>query len=186
MQNHNVKVQKEKFLKNEIETSAVFAGFARARIYKKDITEQEKTIFKRFIKKKLGEYGEQYRFGAVSENEHFLNIERFSEEVTGAHGLLLEDEEFRIGVAQKVLNLYLKYLWVLWDIKIFHCPFDSRVISQLVGIGDKDKCNRWTRFKKMGCYRKLVIAAKEKAKKTGCKNIAEWELELFNSTNERQ
>ncbi len=46
---------------------------------------------------------------------------------------------FRVGIAQKALNLYLKYLWCLGKItEPPHCPFDSIIISEI-------KCNiKWT------------------------------------------
>ena len=39
---------------------------------------------------------------------------------------------FRIGVAQKALNLYLKHLWCLdWIYEPPHCPFDNGIIRLL-------------------------------------------------------
>lgn len=39
---------------------------------------------------------------------------------------------FRIGSAQKALNLYRKYLWCLGYIPFPpHCPFDATIIDQL-------------------------------------------------------
>ena len=131
MQNDNVKIQKEKFLKNEIGTLAILGGFGRANIYKKGVGEEDKSDFRKFIRERFVKYGEQYLGNKSSEDEHFLNVKKFAKEVSTAYGRLLRGNRFRIGVAQKVLNLYLKYLWVIWNIKIFHCPFDSRIIGKL-------------------------------------------------------
>jgi hypothetical protein len=135
MQNDNEKIEKEKknFLANEIAILAMWGGFGRANIYKKDSKEREKIKFREFIRGRLKEYGEQYLERRVSEDEHFLNIENLANEVTAKCGQLLKDDRFRIGIAQKILNLYLKYLWIVWRAKIFHCPFDSRIIAKLGG-----------------------------------------------------
>jgi hypothetical protein len=53
----------------------------------------------------------------------------------------------RIGLAQKALNLYLKYLWCLGEIhEPPHCPLDSIVLGQVPGCKDV----RWTLIATLG------------------------------------
>lgn len=81
-------------------------------------------------------------------------------------------DRFRIGVAQKALNLYLKYLWCLDRIPVPpHCPFDSTVLREL------ELEFSWTRSSKIEDYKSWVEHAKVAA---GTKTLAEWELQLWN------
>jgi hypothetical protein len=49
---------------------------------------------------------------------------------------------FRVGTAQKALNLYLKYLWCLGEIKTPpHCPFDRGII-QMLPVSERVKLDR--------------------------------------------
>jgi hypothetical protein len=85
----------------------------------------------------------------------------------------LKNGRFRIGIAQKALNLYLKYLWCVGLIPMPpHCPFDSSIIGHL------PECMNfnWTAIDSIDDYQKLVNSARKKADD---KPIAEWELELW-------
>lgn len=180
MQNNNAKIQKEEFLINEIGTLSILGGFGRANIYKGGVGENDKNSFRRFIRKLLEQYGKRYHSGNISEETHFMNIEKFSTEVTAACGRLLKGNRFRIGVAQKVVNLYLKYLWVLGLIpgEPPHCPFDSQIIGKL-SLPD-NICKKWTKCDHLECYRVMVEHAKRCA---GSKSITEWELGVWNIIN---
>ncbi len=91
-------------------------------------------------------------------------------------GQILKSNRFRIGTAQKILNLYLKYLWVLgWIPEPLHCPFDSIVITEL-GL---DPGIKFTKFDSGEDYRRLVTMAAQNAKDAEL-SIAQWELKLWN------
>jgi hypothetical protein len=81
------------------------------------------------------------------------------------------------GVAQKALNLYLKYLWC-WDPNFIppHCPFDDKIIKALgalpVGVDTK-----WTTSNSVPSYRAWVAAARTIAGTN--QSLAEWELEVW-------
>ena len=48
------------------------------------------------------------------------------------HGDVLNGGKLFFGVAQKALNIYLKYLWCSnFDVRPPHCPFDYDIISRL-------------------------------------------------------
>ena len=91
-------------------------------------------------------------------------------------------DKYRYGIAQKLLNLYLKYLWC---IKLIHtpphCPIDRIIINKL-----KLKCN-WTQINDEKYYRRII----EKIKKTikldevhsPNESIAEWELKVYSRRN---
>lgn len=167
--------EKKEFLNNEILSSSIFAGLARNRVYKQWINENDKIEFKKTLRFKLKEYGKSYKI-KVDDTEHIENIKRFSNEMSAEFENILNGKRFRIGTTQKILNLYLKYLWILdWAPEPPHCPFDSTIISKL-GFGVRI---RWTEFDTEKDYNSLVTAAAKKANDAKL-SIAQWELKVFN------
>lgn len=178
MQNDNVKLKKD-FLENEVEALSLFAAFGRAGIYLPTANKYEKDELKKFIREKLKVYSSEYKSGNVSEEKHVSNIKAFADEISAQHRDILSGGRLRIGIAQKLLNLYLKYLWVLgWMTKSpWHCPFDRIIISQFSGI--EPRCIKWTKCDHIDCYKSWVDAARKKAGNL----IAEWELKTWNESN---
>jgi hypothetical protein len=86
----------------------------------------------------------------------------------------LNNGRLRFGIAQKLINLYLKYRWCLGQIPTPpHCPFDRIIISK---IGLYNGVINWTEIDCPNTYRSLVEKAQIKA---GEMSIAEWELLEF-------
>lgn len=168
--------EKRKFLNNEILSSSIFAGLARGHVYnKQEVNENDKKNFKNTLKCKLDEHSKSYKT-KIKDVEHVENIKQFSDGMSIKFGKILEGNRFRIGTAQKILNLYLKYLWVLgWIPEPPHCPFDSIVINKL----ELDPEIKFTKFDSIKDYRKLVTVASQKAKDEKL-SIAQWELKFWN------
>lgn len=117
----------------------------------------------------------QYK-NKVSDDEHIENIEKIKE-YSKKHGSILEGRALRIGVCQKLINLYLKYLWCQNLISTPpHCPFDGIVINGLAYSGTPPS---WTTMDDVSKYRELVEKARVLADEKGL-GIAEWELLFFN------
>jgi len=75
------------------------------------------------------------------------------------------------GTVQKILNLYLKYLWSInLIVEPPHCPIDSIILSHL-----NDYVTRWTKMNK----EKYVRIINKINLTRGDKSIAEWELSVF-------
>src|SRR5690606_24374103 len=118
---------------------------------------------------------------------HYKTIEKFATDVSKKHGKILKSNRFRIGTAQKFINLYWKLAWLSGKISTLpiHCPFDSIIINHLPG----NVRASWTRMDSIEKYKKWVSAARMKAnngntKATNAKKLAEWELEIYwNSLN---
>ena len=109
----------------------------------------------------------------VTEEEHLSNLIRLADDFTSKFPHFLKNKRFRIGIAQKALNLYLKYLWCADLIsQPPHCPFDSIVINRLPNCSDL----RWTSIDTIEDYQRLVQNARRVA---DGKSIAEWELEVW-------
>ena len=64
---------------------------------------------------------------------HCENIENLITYANSADTDVLGENRYKYGVAQKLLNLALKYYWCLGEIKEPpHCPVDKIVIDQTV------------------------------------------------------
>lgn len=168
------------------------------RVYRENISETEKIEFKKSIAEKLREIrrrAEYQRTGYLTpkdgEERHFLsNLDELQCYInsTWEHILYPHDGEqgwLTFGRTQKILNLYLKYCWVLDCLDLVkveppHCPIDSNVLRF---IGWKEKYPKWTcpKFKE-GEYKRAIELCREKAKNEKLR-IAEWELRTFNNRN---
>lgn len=163
---------KERFLKNEFLTMSVLGALGRSNTYSESASERDKNSFRNALRKKLEEIGEMY-VSQISEATHCSNIKKIADDLTALFFHCLENGRFRIGIAQKALNLYLKYLWCVGLIPIPpHCPFDSIIIGHL------PECTgmNWTELDNIDDYKKLVKTAQNIA---SSKTIAEWELEIW-------
>jgi hypothetical protein len=162
----------EKFLRNEFLTMSVLGALGRSGTYSKSATEEAKNSFRNALRKKLDEVSRKYE-STVKEEEHLANIKDLSDDLSAKFPNCLREGCFRLGIAQKALNLYLKYLWCADLIPPPpHCPFDSIIIRELPDF----RGLRWTSIDNIKDYVKLVKAAQLKA---NGKSIAEWELEIW-------
>lgn len=152
-------------------------AFQRNKIYWKDISEKNRNDFKRFLFGKLDEFVEKFKNEDCNSYNHSQSIVDFCKNTSSKFEKFLDKWKFRIWTGQKLINLYLKYLWCAWEINIPpHCPFDSNIINKLV----LTKKYNWTEIEKISDYNDLVDAAnKEKWKDS----LSEWELSEFNWGN---
>ncbi len=161
------------FLRDECFSLTLMAVVQRGRLYRKGSTEMLRKEFHRELRRELDRLVPQYRT-AVTEDDHLRNIVGLADGLSQSQKKALAGGRFRIGSAQKALNLYLKYIWCLGDIAAPpHCPFDYQVISELPGC----EGYKWTRLDSVESYKSLVEAARRKASD---RSLAEWELQLYN------
>lgn len=110
-----------------------------------------------------------------SEQEHIANIKALVEHGTQTGQAILGHAGYKVGVAQKLLNLLLKYLWCLGYVsEPPHCPVD-RIVLEKTRL--KGKMN-WTEINSMEQYNDAIIAIREVASAKGL-SLAEWELDCF-------
>jgi len=180
-----------KFLRDEVFSLTFMAVVQRGKIYAPGTTKKDE--FRRALRSVLDRMAEVYKV-PITEEAHLQNIELLADRVSSSCGELLGEStmrccsgvasppskgnrRFRIGSAQKALNLFLKYLWCLGEVREPpHCPFDRRIIERLPkGV----QCN-WTQCNDIEHYNRWVAAAREEAKK-GSVSLAQWELCTFNT-----
>lgn len=163
----------DKFLKNEFLAWSIFGALGRSNTYSGSASERDKKCFHDTLRKKLSEMVKEYD-NPVPEEKHLSNIRELADEMTRSFPQCLRNKRFRIGIAQKSLNLYLKYLWRSGAIPMPpHCPFDNRIIKELPECAGL----KWTSIDKIEDYNRLVEAAKKEA---NGKPLSEWELEIWN------
>lgn len=168
MNNH-----RNRFLRNEFLTMSLLGALGRSNTYLENTPDKTRSGFRKALRKKLDELARRYEV-LVTEEEHIANIEELVSELSSGFSDCLKGGRFRIGIAQKALNLYLKYLWCVDIIPAPpHCPFDSNVIKRLPDCDDIS----WTGLDEVEDYKRLVEAAK---RQTGEKLLPEWELEIWN------
>jgi hypothetical protein len=100
----------ENFLRNDFLTMSILGALGRSRTYSKSASDKTKIEFLNTLRVKLDEVSRKYQ-STVTEENHLSNIEKLSDEFSSSFADCLRNRRFRIGIAQKALNLYLKYLW---------------------------------------------------------------------------
>ena len=125
----------------------------------------------------LAELEQRYATAVKSEEEHIKYIEATARDLSQKLGASLHGSRFRIGIAQKLINLHLKYLWVA-DLgsEPFHCPIDGTIrdIAHL----DYD----WTTNDDINDYRSAISQLKKFSNGT---SLAVWELHEFSRRQRR-
>ena len=167
---------KQKFIDNIIFSSTLAATVQRASVYRKDAPEQCRQKFREGLEQELKDLLEQYN-NPVSPAIHCENIEILAKNISAKHRAVLADGNFRIGLAQKALNLYLKFYWCLGHIPIPpHCPIDSIVLKEVPGNNVP-----WTKITQISEYKSIIDRAKLKAKELQLP-LSEWEIHVYNKT----
>lgn len=142
-------------------------------VYPKHWNDDERIKFRFELRNKLDELAENYSTKDTSTDEHLKNLDYLTRclEKWG-----LQNHSF--GIAQKLLNLYLKYLWCIGDIHTPpHCPIDSRILAEVSKIQKVPKISSipWSKMDRK-TYESIINLIPN--------NISEWELDVFNDTNQ--
>src|SRR5438552_12291460 len=121
--------EKHKFLHDELFSLTLMATVQRGKIYTEGTTEAQRLPLQNELRQILEDIAKLYE-QVVSEDAHCSNISTLADGLSRSHATVLKDRRFRIGSAQKALNLFLKYLWCIGKIPTPpHCPFDFQVIQ---------------------------------------------------------
>lgn len=163
----------QKFIYQEVNILAWGASVQRAHLYASDI---QRDIFR----KKILTYIENDILSQYStkceDDVHVENIESIVEYGTTTGGSLLGPNGYKFGVAQKFLNLLLKYLWCLGHVvEPPHCPVDRIVLTETTL---RDKLN-WTEITTADKYMQAITALRDVAEAAGFSSLAQWELQFY-------
>lgn len=172
--------KKQEYLIRELWILAWNASVQRASLYNASVRrnrapdkriEDFKSAIIRFVTSRLLlHYVEE-----CTEEQHFKNIAALIQFANQIGGEVLGKAGCKYGIAQKLLNLMLKYLWCADMISAPpHCPVDRIVIDKTQYRG---KVN-WTEIREESQYRE-VIAAIKALSKTHQMSVPEWELNFY-------
>jgi hypothetical protein len=152
--------------------SQILGALGRSNTYQESAPENVRATLRHALRKMLKDIVVQYKH-SVDDRAHAAHIRKIANAMTSEFSGCLRGGRLRIGIAQKSLNLYLKYLWCVGDIPMPpHCPFDSVVMACL----PEPQRVRWTSIHTTNRYMALVKAARAVA---GAKSLAKWELEVW-------
>ena len=129
---HNAQWMKhEKFLISEFWILSWGASVQRAMLYKETATKDGRATFRKSIIQFVEEELLPNYKSRISEEDHLSNIESLSDYGTKLGQKILCNDGYKIGVAQKLLNLQLKYLWCFGIVtEPPHCPIDRVIINK--------------------------------------------------------
>lgn len=165
------------FIVNEIWILAWNASVQRADLYKKGLSYKDRKASN--FRASVIDYIEVNIFhiyeNGCSEEVHYKNIESLIAKANGLGLGILGPEGYKYGVAQKLLNLAVKYMWCLGHIKEPpHCPVDRIII-------DKTKFKNevlWTKITKRKPYEDVIEEIKILARANSL-TPAQWELSNY-------
>jgi hypothetical protein len=163
---------KSLFLKKEFFNMAWNASVQRNLTYVKNASETERKKFKDSIHKFLKKL-EPLDEKPIAESQHIENIKKLIQYAEEIGGQILYNGEFKVANAQKLINVYYKYLWCagLCGMPV-HCPVD-RTVLEIAGIHDKN----WTDMRALQEYLEIIAKLKEIIGKG--KPLAVWELKNY-------
>ena len=167
---------KREFILNEIWIMTCSAAFQRANIYALEAIDAEKAVFRNKLKVFIHELSKAYTSNSITETSHLKNthsISTFSKQFDN----LLSNGKLNFGISQKLLNLYLKYLWCIDILKLPppHFPVD-RIIQTKLKITNPFP---WTQMIDETEYLKIIEKAKQTLSRYKVDNLAELELFLY-------
>lgn len=160
--------------------STLMGTAQRGKLYRDGSSDVLRDAFREALRKALERLAKQYK-KKVSSHQHCANIKKLADGLSASDKGALKGRRFRIGSAQKALNLYLKFMWCLGRIeRPPHCPFDSRVLSK------NPNCEKvkWTKLDSIIEYKRIAGEAEQFARTEGF-SLADWELRHYQGTKNR-
>ncbi|MBN3841398.1 hypothetical protein [Burkholderia sp. Ac-20349] len=110
-----------------------------------------------------------------AEDLHYENLALLIAYGTQKGSTVLRDGIYRAGIAQKLLNLLLKYFWNLGLIPPPpHCPVDRIILAKVPGTARLN----WTDIDTIDQYRSVITALRTRADAEG-ETLAVWEATRF-------
>ncbi len=168
---------REEFLRQTALFNAIGAAFQRALIYVDGIENNAKEQLKRDLEEHLRRIETQYQ-GSVSPEKHLQTIADVVKGMSRKHAHILKNGRFRVGIAQKAVNIYLKLLWCYgWVPEPPHCPIDSIVLAE---VGDRQ--TKWTKMDDIKEYSASIERIQAYILRAGSKvSLSKWELYVWNN-----
>lgn len=171
----------KRFIRYELGLMTITAAFSTRdkefKIYKDQISYNQRKAAKKEIRKIISEIENKY-VPMLSPEAHVKHIEAVATDITKHLGQHLKGNRFRIGIAQKLINMHLKYLWCSNIIsEPPHCPIDGIIRNEAKKEQPEFNYN-WIKSDSIDEYKSAIISLGDIARKKG-ESIAQWELQEF-------
>ena len=174
-------IEQKRFIAYELGLLTIKAALStrdkRYTIYKNDIKAHQRKPAKDAIRDVLAEIETKYDT-MLSDMEHVQYISDTAAKLTNDIGQYLRNDEFRVGIAQKLINMHLKYLWCSGVInEPPHCPIDG-IIRDKVKVEYPDFDYDWISSNSIEEYKSAVTILRQQAERKD-QTISQWELSEF-------
>ncbi|XXQ68360.1 hypothetical protein ACKLNO_00290 [Neisseriaceae bacterium B1] len=175
----DVHSQKQRFLLHELSllslTHALTTRDKAFPIYAPKASDAQKQKFKEQLRLQLDDILLIYNQKKIIEDEHIALIEDFAARISAEFGDVLHQNTFRFGVAQRLLNLHLKYLWAAGFLmrEPPHCPIDN-TLRDLANVS-----YNWVSNDAKNDYQAAIYQLKQQAHPM---SLAMWELKQTQKT----
>lgn len=180
-QSEQILEEQDFFLRNQFWILTIQAAFSRAYVYKPNsLKESKNETDRQQFKQKLFEYVESDILKLVTKANGspeaifraISNLKDYSKEIYSEY---LTGGSLKIGVCQKIINLYLKYLWCANKINFTppHFPLDRLIQENSL----KKVLLNWTELDELkgeNSYEEVINKLQTNS------NKAEWELIKYN------
>jgi hypothetical protein len=175
---------KRRFLSYELSLLTLKAALStrddKYPIYDKDIKTYQRSEAKKVLREWLSKIKTKYSEINISEAEHVAFIAEVAADLSNKLFRYLHNGRFRVGVAQKLVNVHLKYLWTAgFCPEPPHCPIDG-IIRDVAGIS-----YIWTQNDSIEEYKTAIASLKVIAETKG-RTLAQWELETFRRRDDEE
>lgn len=162
-----------KFIKRMILRNSVNASLQHINTYVPEATEIQRQAYRETLKEWLEKLSLRYYVWEYDSNKYCNEIISLKDYLLTNHGHILTN--LTIGICQKPITLWLKYLWLIGDPskKPLFATIDSNII-QLVNIPDAPN---WTEIDTIEEYLRIVSFIDNYALENGFGNGSVWEAE---------
>jgi len=119
------------FLEDEFLTLSINGALQHSSTYKPTAGKKDPETLQRELRTGLCDIAARYS-SEVGEGQHLENIQELARRVNKSCASFLNGDHLRFGVAQKALNLYLKYLWCVGKtrIRVRGLRFDEELVRK--------------------------------------------------------
>lgn len=161
-----------RFMLNEVFVSSWNASVQHASLYKPDASNDAKGELRQTIYMFLKSVVMPSYARRCTEEEHLKNIELLVAVGNQNGAAILLSDGYKYGVAQKLVNLFLKYLWCMGSIvEPPHCPVDRIILAKTTL---RDRFN-WTQIVCRAQYMTAIDAMRQEAQAHN-QSLSVWEL----------
>lgn len=172
------------FIHRMVLRNSTNAAIQRANVYSSTTSQIGKNAFREDLKRWLTQLGLRYFAWEYNGKKYCDEITSLKTHLNTRHSFLLNGGNVKIGVCQKAITLYLKYLWLLGDNskKPIYATLD-RGIMNLAGVTNPPN---WTELDDIQEYERVVREIDNFAQNQGWESGSVWEAETWTDEEDAQ